>query len=154
MLYSKTLKERVPTLDTKLIPASPNHNEIKQKILRINGKQKLHFDTRHKTNENKELNEGDRVWIDNMQREERIDNIYMHHQQESPRQNMNDSKEHETGKYPNTSEILYYVKSYSNVRFIYILSLIQFDMYDNSIVIPKIVEKGDVVYGFIATESG
>lgn len=72
LMFGRTLRDRVPILEKRLLPRMPDHQEVRRKMENEKEKQKRDYDKRHRTKENEELNEGDRVWITNMQKEGKV----------------------------------------------------------------------------------
>nr|XP_022902064.1 uncharacterized protein LOC111414845 [Onthophagus taurus] len=69
LLFCRRLREKVPTLKSKLDPKVPNHNKLRKEFEAEREKQKEQYNRRHRVRTNTHLEIGERVWIVNMQRE-------------------------------------------------------------------------------------
>ncbi|XP_064212655.1 uncharacterized protein K02A2.6-like [Tribolium castaneum] len=70
LLFGRNLRDRLPRLPSGLKPATIDHDTVRQTLINNQAEQKSNYDKRHRvTKEEKNLKEGDRVWIINMQKE-------------------------------------------------------------------------------------
>lgn len=66
LLYGRKLKDRVPTMNYKLLPKEVNHQIIREKMLEEKSTQKKNYDRRHRVKDREGPKIGDTVWIINM----------------------------------------------------------------------------------------
>lgn len=68
LLMGRRLRDNLPTSNEYLKPNQPDHKMIHTRMMEESGKQKAYYDNRHKAKSLRDLTEGEKVWVTNMQR--------------------------------------------------------------------------------------